>query len=64
MTYNNIGEAHVGVNFDFIAKALTEQGLEEDTLTVNQFFKVKSFEYNEEHNLIVFECDLFEHMLN
>lgn len=62
--YNIVGEAQIGVNFDFIAKALTEQGQEEETISSNQFFKVRKFEFNEDMNLIVFDCDVLEHVLN
>ena len=62
--YNTVGEAQIGVNFYFIAKALTEQGQEEETISTTQFFKIKSFEFNEDMNLIIFDCDVFEHSVN
>lgn len=62
--FSPVGEAQIEINLDFIAKALTEQGHAEETITKNQFFKITSFEILEENNHIIFDCTVFEQILN
>lgn len=62
--YNPVGTAQIGVNFDFIAKALTEQGIEEGSIALNQFFKITDLQYDEDSGLVVLECEVYEQVIN
>jgi hypothetical protein len=59
-----IGEAQVGVNYDFLAKALTMQGIDEGSIEVNQYFKVKSVSLREDDEFLILDCDVYEEKYN
>lgn len=60
---NLIGEAQVAINLDFLAKALTRQSLEEESLTLNQHFKIKRIDASDP-DLIILDCEIYEEYLN
>lgn len=60
---NLIGEAQVVINLDFLSKALTRQGLEEESLSLNQHFQIKRIDASDP-NLIIIDCEIYEEYLN
>ncbi|HRP36284.1 MAG TPA: hypothetical protein PLS50_00585 [Candidatus Dojkabacteria bacterium] len=60
---NLVGEAQVAINLDFLARALTRQGLEEESLTLNQHFIIKRIDASDPE-LIVLDCEIYEEYLN
>jgi len=59
-----VGEAQIGINFDFIARALTEKGIEDGSISVLQHFKVQEATFDESEKMIYLTCEIFEEVLN
>lgn len=59
-----IGEAQIGVTFDFLAKALTKQGIEEGSIAINQYFLIKKIESREDDQFLVLDCEVYEDKFN
>lgn len=62
--YNTVGSASIGVRLDYLDKIITDEAREEQSIGVTQFIKVKSLEYDPDQKFIVFECEVFEHLIN
>lgn len=60
----SVGEAQIGINYDFISKALTEKGIEEGSISVLQHFKIHSAELDETTGMVYLTCEIFEEAMN
>lgn len=62
--YDNVGVCQVGIEFEFLDSVLTDRGIIEESIGINQFLRIKDVTYLSEKKLIIFDCDVFEHLLN
>lgn len=62
--YENVGTCQVGIEFDFLESALTDRGIIEESIGMNQFLRIKDVTYIAEKKYLVFDCEVFEHLLN
>ena len=62
--YNIVGNCQVGVEFEFLESILTDRGILEDSISMNQFLRIKELTYFEDKKLLVFDCDVYEHLVN
>lgn len=62
--YDTVGVCQVGIDFEYLDSVLTSRGIFEESIGVNQFLRIKDVNYNPEKKFIVFDCDVFEHLLN
>lgn len=62
--YNTVGTCQVGIEFEFLDTILTDRGVIEDSIAINQFLRIKDLTYLADKKMIVFDCDVYEHLLN
>jgi hypothetical protein len=62
--YDAVGAYQVGVDFEFLESTLTDRGIMEQSLGINQFLKIKDVTYVPDRKVVIFDCDVFEHLLN
>lgn len=62
--YNVVGTCQCGIDFEFLDSVLTERGILEDSISMNQFLRIKEASYANNKKMIVFDCDVYEHILN
>lgn len=62
--YNIVGNCQVGIEFEFLDSTLTDRGQIEDSISLNQFLRIKDLTYYPDKKLLIFDCDVYEHLLN
>jgi hypothetical protein len=61
---NNVGSIQIGIEFDFLDLALTNQSILEGTLGLNQSLKTTDVTYFPEKKFLMIDCDVYEQLLN
>lgn len=61
---HDIGSCQIGVEFEFLNMILTDRGILEGTLNLNQSLEVKDVTYMPENKFLVFDCNVLESLLN
>lgn len=62
--YDAIGDCQVGMDMEYLDHILTERGRLEESLTLNQFVRVTDLTYYPDKKFLIFDCDIYEHLLN
>jgi hypothetical protein len=62
--YDTIGDCQIGVEFDYLESVLTDRGIIEESLGTNQFLKIKNVTYIPERKFVIFDCEVFQHLMN
>lgn len=62
--YNVIGNCQCGIDFEFLDTVLTDRGIIEDSISMNQFLRIKEVTILQDKKTIIFDCDVYEHLLN
>jgi len=62
--YTPVGVSQLGVRIDFFNDKLTDHAREIGMITIPQFLRINTVEYDNKEKIIYLDCELFEHLLN
>ena len=62
--YDTVGSCQIGLELEFLGKVITDQAIVEESIELNQFIKVKDVTYCPDKQMILFDCEVFEHLWN